>query len=71
MYKPWSISDDILLRSLSNQYNVFGIANKLNRDIRDIYNRLKLLNITFDDSLFRPEWRYDTDEQQKQKRASY
>lgn len=71
MYKPWSISDDILLRSLSHKYSIFGIGAKLKRDIRDIYNRLKLLNITFDDSLFRPEWRYDTEEQRKQKRASY
>lgn len=68
MYKLWSISDDILLRSLSNQYNVFGIANKLQRDITDIYNRLKLLNITFDDSLFRPEWRYDNEELQRKRR---
>lgn len=68
MYKHWSISDDILLRSLSHKYSIFGIAVNLKRDIKDIYNRLKLLNITFDDSLFRPEWKYDNKELQQKRR---
>lgn len=59
MLKPWLLQDDIQLRTLSNEFGIIGISHKMKRDITDVYNRLKLLNITFDESLFKLEHKYD------------
>ena len=57
--KQWSIREDVQLRSLSNQFDLIGISNRMRRDIKDVYNRLKLLNITFDESLFKVEHKWN------------
>lgn len=58
MLKPWLLQDDIQLRTLSNEFDIIGISYKMQRDITDVYNRLKLLNITFDESLFKVEYKW-------------